>query len=88
VLLEEGGASIDDGMYPFLPEGIRWLSLPALYHGAKTTDFSFADGHVESFVWRDAGFWGGNGNDLPIYKGPEGNRDLRKLQVCGATRPN
>jgi prepilin-type N-terminal cleavage/methylation domain-containing protein len=88
VFLEEAGASIDDGMYPFLPEGIHWLSLPALHHGATTTGFSLADGHVESFRWRDSGLWGGNGNDLPSYRGPEGNRDLKKLQAAGATKAN
>ena len=52
VFLDEHQNSIDDGHFGFAPESDIWMNLPAMWHN-NGCDFSFADGHVEAFKWRD-----------------------------------
>ena len=52
VFLDEHENSIDDGHFGFAPEGDKWMNLPARWHN-QGCNFSFADGHVETFKWRD-----------------------------------
>ena len=55
VFLDENGDSINDGFFFVAMDGKdknSWCDWPANYHGG-TGAFSFADGHVESYKWRD-----------------------------------
>lgn len=82
VFLDEHEVSIDDGHFGFLPEGDKWMNLPAMWHN-QGCDFSFADGHVESMRWRDA-------RTLAIKQintvVTPNNLDLKRLQAIVATK--
>jgi prepilin-type N-terminal cleavage/methylation domain-containing protein/prepilin-type processing-associated H-X9-DG protein len=82
VFLDESEADIDDGMYSFLPEGGNWLDRPDARHNLSS-DFSFADGHVEFFKWRDSQKWAFGGQNLPMN---QNSADLKRLQAAGATK--
>jgi prepilin-type processing-associated H-X9-DG protein len=75
-------AIIDDGHFGFAPEGDIWMNLPATWHNSGC-NFSFADGHVELFKWRDP-------RTLALkvintVRTPN-NPDLRRLQAIVATK--
>ena len=60
VFIEEQENSINDGVFfcdmtgylPRDPRGFTIIDFPAAWHGGGAT-LSFADGHVESWLWRD-----------------------------------
>lgn len=60
VFLDERSDSINDGMfvvdmtgYPDQPDAIHLVDIPASYHGGAG-GLSFADGHAEIHLWKDA----------------------------------
>ena len=82
VFLDEHQNSIDDGHFGFAPESDIWMNLPAMWHN-NGCDFSFADGHVEAFKWRDP-------RTLAIkvintVRTPN-NPDLKRMQSVVATK--
>ena len=81
VFLDEHELSIDDGHFGFLPEGNQFLNFPATRHN-NGGSFSFADGHAETFKWKDQRTMQitANGAD------GTGSVDLKKIQDCTATR--
>ena len=82
VFLDEHQVSIDDGHFGFNPEGDLWMNLPAVWHN-RGCDFSFADGHVELFKWRDSRTL--TLNTINSITTPN-NRDLKKVQAAVATK--
>jgi prepilin-type N-terminal cleavage/methylation domain-containing protein/prepilin-type processing-associated H-X9-DG protein len=82
VFLDESEADIDDGMYALLPEGGKWLDRPDARHNLSS-DFSFADGHVEFFKWREPQKWAQGGQNLPKNLN---SLDLKRVQAAGATK--
>ncbi|HOX03953.1 MAG TPA: type II secretion system protein [Candidatus Paceibacterota bacterium] len=82
VFLGEHQESIDDGHFGFLPEGDKWMNLPAMWHNAGC-NFSFADGHAETLRWRDPRTLAINViNTVSTANNP----DLKKLQAIVATK--
>jgi len=82
VFLDEHQDSIDDGHFGFGPEGDVWMNLPAMWHN-NGCSFSFADGHVELFKWRDPRTLAikvSNSERTP------NNPDLKHLQSVVATK--
>ena len=51
VTIDEHPDSINDGMFINEPTTPSWTDIPGTLH-ARSTSFSFADGHVESRKWR------------------------------------
>jgi len=81
VFLDEHELSIDDGHFGFLPEGNQFLNFPSTRHN-NGGSFSFADGHAETFKWKDPRTMKitANGAD------GTGSADLKKIQECTAAR--
>ena len=82
VFLDEHEVSIDDGHFGFAPEGDQWMNLPALWHN-NGCDFSFVDGHVENFKWRDPRTLTLKVINTVVH---HDNPDLKRLQSCLATK--
>ena len=82
VFLDEHENSIDDGHFGFAPAGDQWMNLPARWHNAGC-DFSFADGHVETFKWRDPRTLAIKVINSVITPN---NADLKKFQAIVATK--
>ncbi len=82
VFLDEHQNSIDDGHFGFAPEGDKWMNLPAMWHN-NGCDFSFADGHEETFKWHDARTLA-----LKVINtvSTPNNPDLKRLQAAVATK--
>jgi prepilin-type N-terminal cleavage/methylation domain-containing protein/prepilin-type processing-associated H-X9-DG protein len=84
VFLDEHQNSIDDGCYGLAPEGDEWMNLPATWHN-HGCDFSFADGHVEHWTWRDPRTMTVMEINTVVQ---HNNTDLKRIQSCLATKPN
>ena len=82
VFLDEHKNSIDDGHFGFSPEGDKWMNLPAIWHN-RGCDFSFADGHGETFKWHDQRTLA-----LKVINTvtTPNNADLKRLQAAVATK--
>ena len=81
VFVDEHEYSIEDGHFGVDPEGDAWYNWPTTRH-SNGASFSFADGHTESFRWRDA-------RTAQVMANPTtqaNNPDLKKLQEHCAIR--
>jgi len=77
VLLTEHEKSIDDGHFGLAAEGESWRNnWPASYHDRGAT-FSFADGHVEYWKWRDPR----TSRVRSQGETQNGNSDMKRLQA-------
>ena len=82
VFLDEQQDSIDDGCYGLAPQGDEWMNLPATWHD-HGCDFSFADGHVEHWSWRDPRTMTVMVINTVVQ---HNNADLKRLQSSLATK--
>jgi prepilin-type N-terminal cleavage/methylation domain-containing protein/prepilin-type processing-associated H-X9-DG protein len=74
VFVDENVSSIDDGFFGILISGNLWINDPATWH-SRGCNFSFADGHVEHWRWKDARTFSlSSGVTTP------NNPDLQRLQ--------
>lgn len=81
VFVDEHELSIDDGHFGFSPVGNNFYNFPATRH-ANGGAFSFADGHVEAWHWKDP-------RTMKVSANPtssENNADLKKMQEHTATK--
>ena len=62
--MDEYPKSINDGVLEVWPAGSEWIDSPAHYHN-NSGSISYADGHVESRKWTDAGILGDLGAYFP-----------------------
>jgi prepilin-type N-terminal cleavage/methylation domain-containing protein/prepilin-type processing-associated H-X9-DG protein len=83
VLIDENPNSINDGWFICDPnQPTKWVDMPASYHNGAG-GVSFADGHAEIKVWRDANLLKATATDQP--KDPN-STDLSWLQERSTTR--
>lgn len=84
LMLEEHADSINDGVFFVDMEEDVWVDLPAAYHDGGM-NLSFADGHVETWFWRDErtlrSYVGDGGGWVPSTPSP-GNVDLDRLRAA------
>lgn len=81
VFVDEHERSIEDGHFGFSPEGNSFYNFPATRH-SNGGAFSFADGHVEAWHWKDK-------RTMEIKDNPTSspnNPDLKKMQEHTATK--
>lgn len=81
VFIDEASYTIDDGYFVSGPNYTQWINNPATWH-ANGCGISFADGHSEIKVWRDANLLAKNKtstiNGPPTN--PDSSSDLKWLQ--------
>lgn len=81
LLVEEHPDSINDGYFLNKPASYEWIDLPAAHHRG-TTDFAYADGHVEPYRWRHPSTQpppGPGQANLPLPVPPAERSDFRWL---------
>lgn len=74
--MDENPNSINDSALEVWPTGSEWIDSPSHYHN-NTGCISFADGHVETKKWTDAGVNSDKGN---FFQKDSGSSDLPWLQ--------
>ncbi|MDB6019145.1 MAG: xcpT 2 [Pedosphaera sp.] len=87
VFIDESGYSIDDGFFVCGPNFNQWINNPASYHG-NGGGLSFADGHAEIKVWKDANLLAKNKSlTMGSAFSPDSSRDLLWLQQRSTSLP-
>jgi prepilin-type N-terminal cleavage/methylation domain-containing protein/prepilin-type processing-associated H-X9-DG protein len=76
VLLDESPNTINDGYFAANVTGNTWGDAPASWH-SHGCNFSFADGHVEHWRWKDPRTW-----TVQEAQTTPNNPDLQRLQAC------
>lgn len=84
LMLEEHPDSINDGTFFVNMEEDVWIDLPASYHNGGM-NLSFADGHVETWFWRDErtlrDYVGDGSGWVPSTPSPD-NVDLDRVRAA------
>jgi prepilin-type N-terminal cleavage/methylation domain-containing protein/prepilin-type processing-associated H-X9-DG protein len=87
VFIDEASYTIDDGYFVSGPNYTQWINNPATWH-ANGCGLSFADGHAEIKVWKDANLLAKNKTSTingPTTN-PDSSGDLKWLQERSTAR--